>query len=157
MSKRRRLEPVSEEQQKDYERSARLQYDPMIVNESIKLWNSYDQAKKEAIGEEGAQIYDEMIDAIEAGMSPHSAEVQALVVRWHEHLRYFYEPTLEILRGLGEMYNTHPGFMANFTKLHPDLPQYLQDAITEYVDQLEHDEIVRLLAEDEENSADNST
>jgi hypothetical protein len=69
--------------------------------------------------------------------------------RWHQHLRYFYEPTLEILRGLGELYHSHPDFMANFQELHPELPVYLYEAIHQYVDDLEYAEIERMLAEDE--------
>ncbi len=34
--------------------------------------------------------------------STQGKKVQAILARWHEHIRYFYEPTLEILRGLGE-------------------------------------------------------
>ncbi len=150
MSKKRLFEPLSEEQQKDYERSARLQYGPSTVNESIKRWNGYTQAEREKIGEEGNQIYSDLADAIEAGKSSQSAEVQAILERWHNHLQYFYEPTLEILRGLGELYNSEPAFMANFKKLHPDLPGYLQDGIMEYVDQLETAEIAQMLAEDED-------
>jgi hypothetical protein len=56
---------------------------------------------------------------------------------------------LEILAGLGELYNTDPRFMANFEKLHPDLPAYLGEVIAVYVDELETAEITRLLAEDE--------
>ena len=37
------------EQQKQYEREARLQWDPDLVNSSIKLWNSYSQAQKDAV------------------------------------------------------------------------------------------------------------
>jgi hypothetical protein len=70
-------------------------------------------------------------------------------MRWQHHLRYFYEPTLDILRGLGEAYNSHPDFITFFQALHPDLPGYLQAAITRYVDDLEYAEIERLLAEDE--------
>jgi hypothetical protein len=68
--------------------------------------------------------------------------------------RHFYEPTLDVLRGLGEHYNAHPEFNANFSKLHTDLPAYLQEAITQYVDDLEYAEIERMLAEDEEAAAD---
>src|SRR5690606_10579070 len=39
MSKRRMSEPFSDEQQNQYEREARLQWDPDLVNSSIKLWN----------------------------------------------------------------------------------------------------------------------
>lgn len=150
MSKKRLFEPFSEEKQKEYERSARLQYGPQTVNESIKRWNGYTTADKERIGNEGNQVYSDLVDALEAGKAPTSADVQAILVRWHKHLNYFYEPTLEILRGLGEGYNTHPDFIANFQKLHRDLPQFLQDGINQYVDDLEYAEIARMLAEDEQ-------
>jgi hypothetical protein len=51
---------------------------------------------------------------------PESPEVQAILVRWHQHLRYFYEPSLEVLRGLGNAYKEHPDFNATFTAIHPD-------------------------------------
>src|SRR5258708_11876635 len=156
MSKKRLFEPLSEEQQKYYERSARLQYGPSTVNESIKRWNGYTQAEREKIGEEGNQIYSDLADAIEAGKSSQSAEVQAILERWHNHLQYFYEPTLEILRGLGQLYNSNPDFVAKFKQLHADLPEYLEEAITQYVDALETAEIERLLAEDEDNKAKGS-
>ncbi|MHB8627365.1 MAG: MerR family transcriptional regulator [Aggregatilineales bacterium] len=153
MSKKQLFEGFSEEKQKEYERSARLQYGPEIVNESVRRWNSYTKADKDKIGEEGNQIYGGLVEALEAGKSAHSAEVQALLERWHNHLRYFYEPTLEILRGLGGLYNSSPDFIATFQKLHPKLPEYLQEGITAYVDELEYAEIARMLAEDEEKRA----
>lgn len=149
MAKKQLFESVSDEQQKQYEREARLTYDPVIVNDSIKRWNSYSAAQKEAIGEEGNSVYSDLLDAINAGRSAQSAEVQAILERWHNHLRYFYEPTLEILRGLGELYNTDARFITNFQKIHADLPAYLQEGITRYVDDLEYAEIERMLAEDE--------
>ncbi len=153
MDKRRLFEPFSEEKQKEYERSARLQYDPVTVNESIRRWNSYTKADKDKIGEEGQQVYSDMVDALEAGKSAQSPEVQSILERWHQHLTYFYEPTLEILRGLGELYNTSPDFIATFQKIHPDLPEYLQEGITQYVDDLEYAEIARMLAEDEQQTS----
>ena len=67
----------------------------------------------------------------------------------YNHLRYFYEPTLDILRGLGELYTSHPGFIANFTKIHPDLADYMKSGINQYVDDLEYAEIERMLADDQ--------
>ncbi|MCL4247507.1 MAG: MerR family transcriptional regulator [Anaerolineae bacterium] len=153
MSKKRLFEAFSDEKQKEYEREVRLQYGPEIVNDSIKRWNSYTQTQRDIIMGEGSQIYIDMVDAIEAGRPPTSAEVQAILQRWHEHMRYFYEPTLDILRGLGHGYNSHPDFIANFQKLHVDLPAYLETAITQYVDDLETAEIERMLAEDEAHQA----
>jgi DNA-binding transcriptional MerR regulator len=153
MSKKRLFEPFSDEKQKEYERSARLQYGPKLVNESIQRWNGYSQAEKDRIMNEGSQIYIELAAAVEAGIPAHSAEIRAIVQRWHHHIRHFYEPTLDILRGLGEAYKSNPDFSANFVKLHPDLPAYLEEAITDYVNDLETAEIERMLAEDEEKSA----
>ena len=91
----------------------------------------------------------DLVEAMKAGKDAHSAEVHDILTRWHNHLRYFYEPTLDILHGLGEGYNTHPDFIAFFQQLHPDLPAYLQETITQYVDDLEYAEIAHMLAEDE--------
>jgi len=149
MSRKQLFTGFSEEKQKEYEREARLQWGAETVNASTKLWNSYSDAQKKAIQEEGGQIYLDIVKALEAGKPPQDSDVQDALKRWHQHMRYFYEPTLEILRGLGEGYNTHPDFNAFFKKLHPDLPAYLQAAITQYVDDLETAEIEHLLAQDE--------
>lgn len=153
MTRARLFQGFSDEQQKQYEREARLQWDPQIVNSSIKRWNDYTQQERDAIADEGNAVYSAIADAIDAGMTAESDEVQALMRRWHQHIRCFYEPTLEILRGLGEGYNTHPDFIANFAKVHPQLASFMQTAINQYVDDLEHAEIVRLLAEDDAQNA----
>lgn len=149
MNKKRLFQGFSAEKQKEYEREARLQYGPENVNESIKRWNSYSPAQQEAVRMEGGEIYLDLAKAMTAGKPATSAEVQDILVRWHNHMRYFYEPTLAILRGLGETYNTHPDFIAFFQQIHPDLPAYLQEGIRQYVDDLEYAEIEQMLADDE--------
>lgn len=150
MSKKRLFEGFSEAKQKDYEREARLQYGPDKVNESIQRWGSYSEQQREAIQIEGGDIYTDLAKAMNAGIAPQSPEVQDILVRWHQHIRYFYEPTLEILRGLAEGYNTHPDFIAFFDRVQVGLAPYLQEAILQYVDDLESAEIERMLAEDDQ-------
>jgi hypothetical protein len=149
MSKKKMFEGFSEEKQKEYERRARLQYGPENVNESIRRWNSYSKEQQAAIQAEGGEVYLGLVETMKAGKTAADAEVIDLLGRWHNHMRYFYEPTLDILRGLGDLYNTDPEFMAFFQQIHPDLPAYLQMTITQYVDDLEYAEIERMLAEDE--------
>jgi DNA-binding transcriptional MerR regulator len=149
MSKKKLFQGFNPEKQKEYERQARLQYGSKIVNESVRLWNSYSEEKQAAILEESGQVYVDLAAAMEAGKAPDSDEVQNILERWQNHMRYFYEPTLDILRGLGMAYNTDPEFIAFFQQFHPDLPAYLQESITLYVDDLEYAEIARMLAEDE--------
>jgi len=148
MRKKPVFQPVSEEKQKQYERQARLQYGPDNVNESVRRWASYSKTQQEAIQAESGQVYLDLVDAMEAGRPAGSAEVNDILSRWHQHIHYFYEPTLDILRGLGELYNTDPEFMAFFQRFHPDLTPYLQQTITQYVDELETRELERMLAED---------
>jgi len=147
-NKKKLFQGFSPKKQERYERVARLQYGPDIVNESAQRWASYTETKKEAIFAEGNAIYSDLADALQAGHIATSAKVQSILVRWHDHLRYFYDPKLEILRGLGALYQDDAAFAANFQKLHPDLPAFLHEAITCYVDTLENIEIARLLPDD---------
>jgi DNA-binding transcriptional MerR regulator len=144
MSKKKIFQGFSEEKQKEYEKRAMKEYGEENVKRSVQLWNSYSEEKKKAIMEEGSANYLDIVSNMDKG--PESPEVQAILVRWHQHMRYFYEPTLEILRGLGNTYNDHPEFNATFTAIHPDLPPFLQQAINHYVDVLELAEIEAELA-----------
>jgi hypothetical protein len=146
----RGLQVHSDDQQQEYEREARLAYDPSIVNDSIQRWNSYSDDQQEAIKAEQSQIYVDLADAMDAGKDENSPEVEVILNRWVENLRHFYEPSLDMLRGLGEMYNMDERFRQNFQNIHPDLPQFLTRVIDHYVDKLETAEIERMLAEDDD-------
>lgn len=155
--KKRSLKRHSAEQQKQYEREVRLQYGPERVNETIEHWNSRSPAQQNAIIEEGDQIYAALAESMQAGKRAGDRELRDLLDRWQNHLRHFYESSLDTLRGLGQMYNSHPDFIANFQNIHADLPAYLEQVIDDYVDDLETAEIERMLAEDDEmkNRLDN--
>ncbi len=146
--KQSKIKPLSEKKQKRYERIARLQYGPELVNESARRWNSYSKAQQQAIMDEGGSNYAEITKAMKAGLTANDSEVQALVAKWHAHLHYFYTPTPEVLRGLGTLYRDDPEFRAFFAKFDPALVEYLAEAITVYVDALEEAELARLMAED---------
>jgi MerR family transcriptional regulator, thiopeptide resistance regulator len=129
MSNKDMFKPFTDEQQKQYEEEA-VQLWGDRVKTSIKRWNDYTQEEKDRIFAEGGVIYADIVATMDKG--PESDEVQQHIARWHQHLRYFYEPTPEILDGLGHAYNAHPGFIETFTKFHPDLPAFLEKAITHY-------------------------
>ncbi len=85
--------------------------------------------------DEGKAIYVNLLDVLDQG--PASPEVQAIIARWHEHLRYFYEPSVDRLRGLGDMYAVNQDFAATYRKMHPDMPEFLREAIRHYTRGLE--------------------
>ena len=130
MSQQSLFDGFSDEQQAKYEEEAREMYGNDIVDESNRRWNSYSDEEKAAIGRRGEAIFAAIRDNM--GRGPESPEVQAQVAALQEHFGVFYTCTDEILMGLGETYHTHPGFIATFQKIHPDLPEFLYDAISHY-------------------------
>ena len=146
---KKRLHEIAEEENKKYAREVRLQYDPAIVRESQEKWNNYTPSQKDVILEDMGKVGLAFAEAMKAGKSADDAEVQEITERWHQNLRNFYEPTLEILRGLGELYTTDSRFTANYDNVHLNLAFYVKDAIDHYVDDLETAEIEQMLEEDE--------
>jgi MerR family transcriptional regulator, thiopeptide resistance regulator len=121
----------SEEQQAQYEQEAEALWGES-VRASSRKWKGYSAEKKKQIFAEGEAVYLDLIERLNAGDVPGSAAVQAMVERWAQHLRYFYEPTTAIMRGLGGAYVEHPGFRAFFDKMHPRLAEYMREAIEAY-------------------------
>ena len=124
-----------EEKQKEYAEEASRRWDPKLVKQSNQRWNRLTAVQKKEIMAEGNQIYSDMIEQL--GTEPDSETVQAIVARWHQHIRHFYEPSFATLRGLGQGYANDPAFRATFEAMHPDLPDFLQAVITVYCDQEE--------------------
>lgn len=133
MNDQKLFEVFSEDQQKEYEKEAAERW-PETYKESARRWKSYTDAEKKRIGEEGEAVYRDLVAAMD--QDPGSEIVQKIVARWHPHLRYFYEPGVELLRGLGHMYVDDLRFAATFAKIHPDLAQFHQQAIDIYCDRL---------------------
>lgn len=134
MSKKKIFEGFSPEKQKQYDEEAVNQWGD-TARQSINLWNSYSAERKQQILQEGGEIYAAV--AAKMNLGPAHPEIQTELAHWHAHLRNFYEPSIEALKGLGEMYHDHPDFNATFTAIHPDLPAFLKQAIGIYVDELE--------------------
>jgi DNA-binding transcriptional MerR regulator len=135
MSQKGLFEGFSEEEQEKYAQEAEQLYDPEIVRESNRKWKSYSAVKKEAIMAEGRQVYEDLIAAMPKGAD--SAEVQAIVERWRRHMDYFWTPNLEQLLGIANGYSTDPRFKANFDKMHPQLAEFMLEAVQVYVENAE--------------------
>lgn len=149
MTDKPQLPRLSEEEQQDYARLARLEYGPDLVNESHQRWENYTDEQREAILAEQDVIYQDMVKLMQEGTPATDPDAQDILERWHQHIRYFYEPTLDILRGLGDTYANDERFKANFERFHVDLPEYLQAGIEQYVDDLETKVIEAMIDEDE--------
>lgn len=65
---------------------------------------------------------------------PTSATAQELIAQHYNNLRTFYEPNLEMYKGLAEMYVADPRFAAYYEKYAEGLAQWMHDAMIEYVE-----------------------
>lgn len=119
-----------EETQKRYEQEAYTLYDPTIVKASHRRWQSYSAEQKAQIGAEGETVYRDLLALMD--QSPESVQVQEVIARWRQHIRYFYEPTVEIMLGLAQGYAEDPAFVDVYRQLHPDMPEFLRRAIEHY-------------------------
>lgn len=125
------FEGFSEEEQEKYVLEAEQMYDPETVRASNRKWKAYLPAEKERILAEGKAIYDDMLAAMPKGAT--SAEVQALIARWHQHMQYFWRPNDDQLLGLADGYNEDARFRANFDTKHPKLAEFMREAVKVYV------------------------
>ena len=65
---------------------------------------------------------------------PASESVQILIDRHYNNLRHFYEPNLELYRGLADMYVDDPRFRLYYDKYAPGLADFMHDAMIAYCD-----------------------
>lgn len=106
------------------------------VNEYNRNFNTLTKEEQQRVLDECNEIFTELSKHISEEVI-YNDEIKDLLIRWHEWIRYFYEPSMEVLRGLGTMYAKAPDFRKNFERIDPKLPDFLPKAIGCYVDELE--------------------
>ncbi len=131
MSPKQLFEVLSEEKQAEYEKEAMKMYDPEIVKASNRKWKSFTAADKQRIGDEGNAVYQGFLDAMPKGAG--SDEAQQCVEAWRKHMDHFWSPNDEQMLGLADLYNDDPRFKANYDKVHPNLAEFVREAIKIYV------------------------
>lgn len=71
--------------------------------------------------------------AMKAGLDANSEEVQRLISKHYDNLRAFFEPNLELYRGLANMYVADERFKANYENIAKGLAQFMHDAMIHFV------------------------
>lgn len=127
-----------EEQRKKYAREAEERYgDTDAYKESQQKTSGYKKEDWAEITSEQQGIYKNIIKYMDKG--PGAPEIQEAVERLRNHItRYYYNCTLEIFRGLGELYVQDERFTKNIDKYKEGLARFLSEAMRIYCDT--HDE-----------------
>lgn len=74
-----------------------------------------------------------IVDCMKEGVVVQDTRVQKLIAEHYNWLSNFYEPTLEIYKGLAEMYVADPRFKKTYEDIAVGLAQYMQDAMLVFV------------------------
>jgi MerR family transcriptional regulator, thiopeptide resistance regulator len=97
--------------------------------ESARRTKSYRKEDWEKIKAEAGEIYGELARLVAAGASPTSAEAMDVAERHRAHItRWFYTCSLEIHRGLGQLYVDDPRFLASVDKFGSGVAAFARDA-----------------------------
>jgi DNA-binding transcriptional MerR regulator len=121
-------------QQEKYEEEVKAKYDPTLVAQSQARVAKFTPEDWENIKSESDRICRGLVSVMEAG--PDDDRVQALVEDYFGIVNRFYDCSTEIFRGLGEMYVDDPRFRKNYDKYHPELAEFLRDAIRAFCDNM---------------------
>lgn len=97
--------------------------------ESRKRVRAMSKDQWQTIIARGEELTRAFAEAYKSGKEPEGPEAQALCARWVEHLKAFYEPTAELIEGLGAMYADHPEFRASYEKYAPGLADWMKSAM----------------------------
>lgn len=97
--------------------------------DKVKNWSKeqWMQNKQDA-----DMIYSDLACAIDKNLEPGSAEVQEIIKRHYELTKQLWTPTKETYIGLSHLYASHPDFVKFYDDIHPELLQFLIEAMKIY-------------------------
>ena len=102
------------------------------IDESWEKVRDWKKPNWEHFKKEGEQLNQAFANALKTNLKPEDVEVQALVQRHYEWVNVFWTPTHESYTGLAQMYLDHPDFREFYNKYHPNLVEYLVEAMRVY-------------------------
>ncbi len=125
----RNMEKYAEEAEQKYGGSK-------AYEESMKRAKSYTKEDWARIMHDADRIYKNLASLV--GRDPADPEVQKAIGEWRQHIsNNFYECTLEIFRGLGDLYVDDVRFTQNIDKYKPGLAAFMREAMHIYCDNME--------------------
>lgn len=122
----------------EYKEEAEEKWGKENIKRSENIVKGMSKEQLEKIKTEGDEINRALVRGMEKGAG--SPEVQEVIERHFAYIIRFYDPSwplLTIYRGLGKIYVEDPRFAANYTQYHPQLPEFLREAMEIFCDRKE--------------------
>ncbi|MGN1401941.1 MAG: MerR family transcriptional regulator [Bacillus sp. (in: firmicutes)] len=120
-----------EEHQKKYRAEAIEKYGQELVEQTENKTSQYSDERWNANQQEMNEIYKRAAAAMDLG--PDSPEAQQAVSDWRQFITInYYDCTLDIFRGLADLYVHDERFLNNIDQTKPGLANFLSEAIKSY-------------------------
>lgn len=128
--KKNMIKTFSNEDYEKYKEEALEKYGD-IAKHSFKRTSKYNKKQWQTIQEEASKIYISLAENMDKG--PEDDLVQQLILQWRNHItKYYYDCTLEIFKGLGQLYVEDERFTKNINKTKEGLASFMKKAIDYY-------------------------
>ncbi len=122
-----------EKHKEKYAEEVREKYGEKVAEESERKTSGYREKDWKQIQSRSDEIYRSLAESMDIG--PENEGVQKLIGEFRQFItKYFYDCTLEIFRGLGDLYVSDERFTAFYEKYRPGLATFVRDAINIYCD-----------------------
>ncbi len=119
--------------QPEYQAEAKIKWgDTDAWKQSKERTKNMSKEEMKKIQEEGVELLKKIATLMPQGAN--DKQVQSLIAEHYNNLRHFYEPNLEMYRGLGEMYVADPRFTSYFENIAPGLAVFMKEAMTIFCD-----------------------
>ncbi|MDZ5471593.1 MerR family transcriptional regulator [Bacillus sp. 31A1R] len=120
-----------EEHKEKYSEEAKQKYGKELVESVEEKTNNYSENDWQSIQSKTDDIYSRIYKRMNFG--PSDEEVQKSVGEWRQLITdHFYDCTIDIFRGLGDLYVNDPRFTKNIDKHGEGLAAFLREAIHVY-------------------------
>lgn len=127
---------LTKEEEKTYGDEAEARWGHTEAHrQSVNRYGRLSAVEKQAIGRAGQELLKELASHMQE--PPESEIVQGLIARHYEGLRVFYDPSIQLYRGLAEMYVSDSRFIRYFDSVSPGLAPFLRQAMLAYCERHE--------------------
>lgn len=126
------FDSLSDKQLEEYKEEAKQRWgNTEAYKQSVERSKNWTKEDIMRVQQEWGKLLTAVADTMDNGAD--SPEAQKAVADIYQHLYQFYDPSLEMFQGLGQMYVDDLRFRETFEKVKPGLAEYTRDAINVYV------------------------
>lgn len=94
-----------------------------------------DKAYYDTITQTAHALFKELVRCIEKGLDPTSGEVQKIIEKHHAFLSQTHSATKEVYQAMAQLYEEHPEFRKQLDPFHPNLANFMAEAMRVFADQ----------------------